>query len=110
MSVQTETAAGPSSVVAVYSDQASAEEAVRTLHKEAFPISDLSIVGRDFEVTEEPIGFVGAGNVAAWAAWAGGIFGRFAARGTAEAIAHAKSVISTGEPGEVEIYEFVPED
>jgi membrane protein DedA with SNARE-associated domain len=39
----------------------------------------VSIVGRDFQVTEEPIGFVSAGDFAkvgaATGAWAGGLFG-----------------------------------
>src|SRR5579883_2739576 len=68
-----------SSVVAVYADHASAERAVRRLHKEGFAMSDLSIVGRDFQVSEEPVGFVSAGDFAAagagTGAWVGGIFG-----------------------------------
>src|SRR3982750_4209006 len=42
-------------------------------------MSDLSIVGRDFQVTEAPIGFVGAVDYAATGAgtgaWVGGLFG-----------------------------------
>jgi hypothetical protein len=68
-----------SRVVAVFSDHESAEAAVRRLVKEGFDMKDVSIVGRDFQVTEEPIGFVsprdfvlaGAGT----GAWVGGLFG-----------------------------------
>jgi hypothetical protein len=68
-----------SSVVAVYPDHASAERAVRQLHAAGFAMSDLSIVGRDFQVSEEPIGFVTTGDYAAagagTGAWVGGLFG-----------------------------------
>ncbi len=67
------------SIVAVYPDHAAAEQAVRLLHKEGFAMRDLSIVGRDFQTTEEPIGFVSAGDYAAGGAstgaWVGGLFG-----------------------------------
>ena len=67
------------SVVAVYPDHPTAERAVRRLHKEGFAMKDLSIVGRDFQVTEEPVGFVSAGDYAAagagTGAWVGGLFG-----------------------------------
>ncbi len=66
-------------VVAVYPDHESAEDAVRRLLKEGFDMKDVSIVGRDFQVTEEPIGFVSTGDFAkigaATGAWVGGIFG-----------------------------------
>jgi hypothetical protein len=75
---QAETA-GSSSVVAVYPDHATAEQAVRKLHEQGFAMSDLSIVGRDFQVSEEPIGFVSAGDYASagagTGAWVGGLFG-----------------------------------
>ncbi|HEY2154541.1 MAG TPA: general stress protein [Isosphaeraceae bacterium] len=68
-----------SSVVAVYPDHPSAEEAVRRLVKEGFDMKDVSIVGRDFQVEEEPIGFVSArdfiGAGAGAGAWVGGLFG-----------------------------------
>jgi uncharacterized membrane protein len=68
-----------SSVVAVYPDHASAEQAVRLLHTDGFSMGDLSIVGRDFQVSEEPVGFVNAGDYAATGAgtgaWVGGLFG-----------------------------------
>jgi uncharacterized membrane protein len=66
-------------IVAVYPDHASAEAAVRLLHENGFEMKDLSIVGRDFQVTEEPVGFVSAGDYAAagagTGAWVGGLFG-----------------------------------
>ncbi len=66
-------------IVAVYPDHASAEAAVRLLHENGFEMRDLSIVGRDFQMTEEPIGFVNAGDYAATGAgtgaWVGGLFG-----------------------------------
>lgn len=34
-------------------------------------MSDLSIVGRDFQVSEEPVGFVNTGDYAAAGAWVG---------------------------------------
>ena len=51
-------------VVAVYPDHASAEEAVRRLVKEGFAMKNVSIVGRDFQVVEEPIGFLSTGDFA----------------------------------------------
>ena len=44
-----------SSVVAVYPDHASAEQAVRLLHTDGFSMRDLSIVGRDFQVRGYPV-------------------------------------------------------
>jgi len=68
-----------SSIVAVYPDHESAEEAVQQLEKAGFALKDISIMGRDFQVSEKPIGFVTTGDVAAQGAsagaWAGGIFG-----------------------------------
>jgi uncharacterized membrane protein len=68
-----------SSVIAVYPDHESAERAVRLLHKEGFAMHDLSIVGRDFQVSEEPVGFVTTGDYATagagTGAWVGGLFG-----------------------------------
>ena len=74
-----------SSVVAVYSDHAAAERAVRQLHDAGFPLGDLSIVGRDFQETEEPYGFVSRGDYteagAETGAWFGGMFGLFIGAG-----------------------------
>lgn len=68
-----------SSVIAVYPDHAAAEEAVRRLVKDGFPMKDVSIVGRDFQMTEEPIGFLSTKDFAAagagTGAWVGGLFG-----------------------------------
>jgi hypothetical protein len=74
-----------SSVVAVYPDHAKAECAVRQLHEAGFALGDLSIVGRDFQVTEEPYGFVSRGDYAKagaeTGAWFGGLFGLFVGAG-----------------------------
>jgi hypothetical protein len=68
-----------SSIVAVYPDHAAAERAVRQLHEQGFAMSDLSIIGRDFQMSEEPVGFVSAGDYAkagaGAGAWFGGLFG-----------------------------------
>ena len=60
---QAETPVG-SSIVAVYPDHAEAEQAVRRLHEAGFAMGDLSIIGRDFQVSEEPVGFVSASDYA----------------------------------------------
>jgi len=68
-----------SSVVAVFPDHESAERAIKSLAGEGFPMSNLSIVGRDFQVAEKPIGFVTPGYLmkegAGTGAWVGGVFG-----------------------------------
>jgi len=73
------------SIVAVYPDHATAEYAVRQLHEAGFALGDLSIVGRDFQVTEEPFGFVSRGDYvkagAESGAWFGGLFGLFLGAG-----------------------------
>ena len=51
-----------SSIVAVYPDHDSAEHAIRLLHKEGFALEDLSIIGRDIQMSEEPTGFVSTGD------------------------------------------------
>ena len=75
---QVETPVG-SSIVAVYPDHAEAEEAVRQLHEAGFAMGDLSIIGRDFQMSEEPVGFVSPGDYAkagaGTGAWFGGLFG-----------------------------------
>lgn len=77
--MSTEPAHARSNIVAVYPDHASAEQAVKLLHGHGFAMTDLSIVGRDYQVTEEPVGFVSATDFAvsgaATGAWAGGLFG-----------------------------------
>ncbi len=68
-----------SSIVAVYPDHTAAEQAVRRLHEEGFAMADLSIIGRDFQMSEEPVGFVDASQYAkagaGTGAWFGGLFG-----------------------------------
>jgi uncharacterized membrane protein len=68
-----------SSVIAVFPDHESAERAIKLLSKEGFPMSNLSIVGRDFQVSEKPIGFVKPADLvkegAGTGAWVGGLFG-----------------------------------
>jgi hypothetical protein len=70
---------GQATVIATYPDHASAEDAVRRLQKEGIPIQNLSIIGKDFEAVEKPLGFVTTGTVAGEGAkvgaWTGGIFG-----------------------------------
>ncbi|HEV3164143.1 MAG TPA: general stress protein [Isosphaeraceae bacterium] len=79
MTTSTTHTTGHASIVAVYPNHAAAERAIRLLHKEGFAMRDLSIVGRDFQMTEEPVGFVNAGDFAAagagTGAWVGGLFG-----------------------------------
>ncbi len=73
------------SVVAVYPDHAAAERAVRQLHESGFNLGDLSIVGRDFQETEEPYGLVSRGDYvkagAETGALFGGLFGTFLGAG-----------------------------
>ena len=71
---QTETPVG-SSIVAIYPDHAAAEHALRQLHEAGFAIGDLSIIGRDFQMSEEPVGFISAGDYAKAGAKAGASFG-----------------------------------
>jgi hypothetical protein len=75
---QLETSIG-TSIVAVYPDHAAAEEAIKRLHGAGFAMGDLSIIGRDFQMSEEPVGFISAGDYAkagaGTGAWFGGLFG-----------------------------------
>ena len=68
-----------SSIVAVYADHEAAERMVRQLHEAGISMSDLSIIGRGSQTTEEPVGFVSAGDYAqagaATGAWFGGLLG-----------------------------------
>src|SRR4051812_20239563 len=70
---------GRSSVIAVFSDHASAEDAVRQLESNGIPMKDVSIIGKDFQGIERPLGFVTTGTVAKdgakVGAWTGGLFG-----------------------------------
>ena len=71
---QAETSVG-SSIVAVYPDHAAAEEAIRQLHEAGFPMSDLSIIGRNYQTTEEPVGFISTSDYATAGAKTGASFG-----------------------------------
>jgi uncharacterized membrane protein len=75
----TTSADGRTTVIAVYPDHASAEDAVRRLQKEGVPMKDISIIGKDFQAVERPLGFVTTGTVATEGAkvgaWTGGLFG-----------------------------------
>ncbi len=62
-------------VAAVYPDHDSAEAAVRQLHESGFNLADLSIVGRDFQETEEPYGLVGRGDYVKAGAETGSLIG-----------------------------------
>jgi hypothetical protein len=66
-------------VIAVYPDHASAEDAVRRLQKEGIPMANMSIIGKDFQAVDKPIGFITTGDVAKSGAkvgaWTGGLFG-----------------------------------
>ena len=66
-------------VIATYPDHASAEDAVRRLQQEGIPMHNLSIIGKDFQAVDRPLGFVTTGTVAREGAkvgaWTGGIFG-----------------------------------
>lgn len=68
-----------SSIVAVFPDHEAAERMVRHLHADGIPMGDLSIIGRGAQTTEEPVGFVSAGDYAtagaATGAWFGGLLG-----------------------------------
>ncbi len=70
---------GLTSVVAVFPDHPSAEEAVRRLQKDGIPMQNVSIIGKVFQVIEKPLGFVTTRSVAKdgarFGAWTGGIFG-----------------------------------
>ena len=50
-------------VIATYPDHASAEDAVR-LQQEGIPMHNLSIIGKDFQAVDRPLGFVTTGTAA----------------------------------------------
>jgi hypothetical protein len=68
-----------STMLAVYPDHDSAEDAVKLLQKNGMRMDQLSIVGQDFKTIEKPIGFLTTGSVACdgarVGAWTGGLFG-----------------------------------
>jgi hypothetical protein len=67
------------SVIGVYSSMADAEDAVRALDRDGYPISQVSIVARDLQSEQEVHGFVTTGDASATGAvtgaWVGGLFG-----------------------------------
>lgn len=67
------------SVVAVYKNHADAEEAVRKLERAGIPLRKTSIIGRNFELREDPQGYYrpsdAAKEGAGFGAWFGGLFG-----------------------------------
>jgi hypothetical protein len=70
---------GQVTVIATYPDHASAEDAVRRLQQNGIPMQNLSIIGKDFQAIDKPLGFVTTGDVAKSGAkvgaWTGGLFG-----------------------------------
>jgi hypothetical protein len=67
-----------SSIVAVYPDHESSEHAIRLLHKNGFAIEDLSIIGRNIKLTEEPTGFITTGDYVSAGARSGALIGGLA--------------------------------
>jgi hypothetical protein len=63
------------SVVAVYPDHFAAERAVRQLHEAGLDLRELSIVGRNFQETEEPYGLVSRGDYVKTGMETGSLFG-----------------------------------
>lgn len=59
--------------VALYNTHDQAEEAVRRLQAEGFDMKNLSIVGKDYQVEEHPIGFLNTGD----RMWSWGKYGAF---------------------------------
>jgi hypothetical protein len=64
-----------SGVVAVYPDHFAAERAVRQLHEAGFDLGELSIVGRDYQETDEPHGLTSWGDYVKVGAEAGSLLG-----------------------------------
>jgi len=66
-------------IIAVYPDHDSADAAVRRLEADGIDMNNVSIIGRDFEAVEGPVGFVATGIVAndgaKVGALSGGLFG-----------------------------------
>jgi uncharacterized membrane protein len=63
------------SIIAVYRDHESAEQAVRRLQADGINMQYVSIIGKEFETVERPVGFVTTGSVARVGALSGGLFG-----------------------------------
>ena len=67
-----------SSIVAVYPNHDSAKSAIQLLHKNGFAIEDLSIIGRNIQMSEEPTGFVSTGDYVKAGAKSGALIGGLA--------------------------------
>ncbi len=70
-----------SHAIAVFHDHASAEQAIKTLGEEGFPMTNLSIIGKGYHTDEKVVGFYNLGDrVRFWgsrgAIW-GGLWGLF---------------------------------
>ena len=69
-------------VVAVFSSHAKAESAIRTLGQSAFPLKQLTIVGKGYHTDEKVIGFYNIGDrIKLWGKYGvfwGGLWGLFA--------------------------------
>ena len=63
------------SVAAIYPDHLAAERAVRQLHEAGFDLDELSIVGRDFQETDEPCGLVSRADYIKTGMKTGSMFG-----------------------------------
>ena len=67
------------SIISVYRDHESAEQAVRRLQADGIDMENVSIIGKDFETVERPVGFVTTGSLAKEGAevgaLSGGLFG-----------------------------------
>jgi uncharacterized membrane protein len=67
------------SIIAVYPDHDSAETAARRLEAVGIDMKNVSVIGKDFESVERPVGFVTTGSVAndgaKVGALSGGLFG-----------------------------------
>lgn len=70
------------SVIGVYDTMSKAEEAIRTLSRSGFPITQISITAQNLESEKEVHGYITAGDVAktvaGTGAWVGGLFGLLA--------------------------------
>ena len=70
------------SIVGVYDTMSKAEEAISTLNRGGFPITQVSITAQNLESEKEVHGYVTAGDVAksgaGTGAWVGGLFGLLA--------------------------------
>jgi hypothetical protein len=52
----------PNAVIGVFATHTEAEEAVKALEKNGFPMRRLSIIGKGYHTEEKPIGFYSTGD------------------------------------------------